>query len=216
MDLFTTLRQRFPRDARVSDLESVFDTVSSFLPIVSSWRQEAAKDKNLSEAGASAAYRRRIGENVMKEIRNMDSLIADSKQKLEASRVKASQPSYDRQDALAAAHRREIREYLRSVDQKERLSLLMESPDPIFLQAALELPTMLSGIHGTQAQHVRDNYVQRFNPGVMEHIEVREDALTVMTAFANGLRSEVAKHAGLEGQAFRDWYATGQEPQKAA
>lgn len=216
MDLFSTLRQRFPRnDSRVSDLERIFDTVDTFVPILSSWKEEA-KDKNLSDSGVSAAYRRRLGENVMKTIRNMDSMIAESKQHLEASRVKSSQPSYDRADALAAAHRREIREFLRSADQSQRLSLLLESTDPIFLQAALELPTMLSGIPETQVQHVRDSYARRFNPGVLEHIEIREEALTVMTSFANGIRAEVAKHAGLKDKEFQAWYETGQEPQKAA
>ncbi|WP_037436204.1 hypothetical protein [Sinorhizobium fredii] len=215
-NLFSTLRQRFPRDARVSDLGNVFDTVSSFLPVISGWKQEAARDKHLSAAGASAAYRRRIGENVMKTIRDMDALIADSKRNLEASRAKVSQPKYDPQDALAAAHRREIREFLRSVEQTQRLSLLIDSADPIFIQAALELPTVLSGIHETQAKLVRDSYAQRFNPDVLEHIEIRDEALTVMTSFAHALREEVAKHAGLEGNEFQDWYATGQEPQKAA
>ncbi|MCV3764038.1 hypothetical protein [Rhizobium sp. TRM95796] len=217
-DLLTTLRQRFPKpDHRISDLAGMFETVNTFIPVITAWKKEAASNKNLSEAGASAAYRRKIGENVMREVRNMNSLIRESREKISSSRVQVTQPTFDQKDMLAAAHRREIREFLRNADTSQRLSLVMgKDADPLFINAALELPTVVSGLLEQQADMVRKVYAERYHPDVLEHIELREEALEVMTAFASIFKEEVRKQAGIRNEPdFDAWYETGAEPEAA-
>lgn len=218
VDLLTTLRQRFPAsDPRVSDLEGAFNNVNSFVPIVSKWKQEAASNKHLSAAGVSSAYRKRIGENVMQEVRRMKSLIEDSKQKLAEAKVNVTKPKYDPTDMLAAAYRREIREFLRQADPSQRIALIMsETADPIFSAAALELPHVVSGITDQHADIVRQIYAERHHPDVLEHIKVREEALEVMTAFASVFKEEVRKQAGIDSKpVFEAWYENGTEPEAA-
>ncbi|WP_414899349.1 hypothetical protein [Rhizobium cremeum] len=217
-DLLTTLRQRFPTsDDRVSDLKGVFDNINTFVPIVSQWKEEAGRNKHLSPAGISSAYRKRMGENVMQEVRRMNTVIAESKAKLAEAKVNVTKPKYDPTDMLGAAYRREIREFLRQTETSQRLSLVMsETADPIFTAAALELPTVVSGLPEQQADMVRKVYAERNHPDVLEHIAVRESALEVMTAFASVFKEEVRKQAGIDDKkAFEAWYETGAEPEAA-
>ncbi|NML73566.1 hypothetical protein HHL25_05430 [Rhizobium sp. S-51] len=218
VDLLTTLRQRFPAsDPRVADLEGAFNNVNSFVPIVTKWKVEAGSNRHLSPAGVASAYRKRMGENVMQEVRRMHTLIKDSRQKLDEARVNVGKPKYDPSDMMAAAHRREIREFLRTVDTSQRLSLVLgEKADPIFAAAALELPTVVSGLPEEQAAMVREVYAERNHPDVLEHIQVREEALEVMAAFASVFKEDVRKQAGIDNKkAFEAWYDTGTEPEAA-
>lgn len=221
-NLFTTLLERFPSaDPRVSDLKAKLDLINSFLPVIDGWKKEAATNKHLSEAGVASAYRKRLDKDVMREVREMNRMIADGKANLVASRKKASQPVYDQADTLGAAHRREVREFLRGLDTKERLDLLIsKDADPIFINAALELPAALSGIPEAQAVHVRQAYAEKQNPDLLDHINIREEALGVMQGFATGFKDEIRSRAGLDtsvryGKAsqFDDWYDTGAEPE---
>lgn len=217
-DVFSTLRSRFPAsDPRVSDLKAAFDNVNSFLPIVSKWKQEAASNKHLSPAGVSSAYRKRMGENVMREIRRVKGLIEDSKAKLAESKVNVTKPKFDPTDMLAAAYRREIRDFLRQADTSQRIALVMsDTADPIFSAAVLELPTVVSGLTDQHAEVVRKVYAERNHPDVLEHIQVREDALEVMTAFATAFKQEVKKEAGISRpDLFEAWYENGIEPEVA-
>lgn len=217
-DVFSTLRQRFPAsDQRVSDLAGVFNTVNSFVPVISKWKQEVAGNKHLSQAGVSSAYRKKISENVMREVRKMKEVIEDSKAKLAASKINVMKPKYDPTDMLAAAYRREIREFLRQADPSQRIALVMsDTADPIFTAAALELPTVISGLTEQHAEVVRKVYAERHHPDVLEHIQVREDALEVMTAFASAFKNEVKKEAGISRpDLFEAWYETGTEPEVA-
>lgn len=222
MDIYTTLRSRFPApDHRISDLKTKFDLANTFLPVIKTWRKEAASNKHLSEAGAASAYRKRLDKEVMREVREMDRLIAESKTNLVAARKKACLPVFDPSDIVSALHRREVREFLRSLDIKERLELLLvQGDDPIYIEAALELHPALSGLPADQAEHVREKYAETYNPEVMEHIHLREAALEVMTAFSSAFKAEVREQAGLEtvggigrASAFDTWYQTGAEPE---
>lgn len=215
MDIWKTLRDRFPAAGpRISDLKSKFELVNTFLPVIAGWKKEAASDGNLSAAGAAAAYRRRMDKDVMQEVRSMRKLIDESKANLEVSRAKATQPVFDQNDHLGAAHRREIRDFLRNSDQSQRLSLLLgKSADPLFLKAALELPPIISGIPEKQVDMVRQTYAERHSASVLEHIELRQDALEIMTTFANAFKDEVKNNAGLENSSdFDAWFDKGIEP----
>lgn len=214
MDIFSTLKSRFPaHDSRVSDLKSMFDNVASFGPHVANWRKEAGSNKHLSEAGAAAAFRNRMNKDIMQTIRHMRSSIEESKGHLETARKKVTQPEYNRDDALAAAHRREIRDFLRSTPDKDRIHLVAgETADPLFVEAALELPPIVSGLTSQQEQLVRQAYAEKFKPEVLDHITVREEALSVMTAMDGVVRTEFAKHAGLDKKQFDAWYDHGIEP----
>lgn len=216
MNIVENLKSRFPADdPAVADLKTAFENAASFVPVAGEKRAEFAGNKNLSAEGVSDAVRRFLAIGVVPELRRAEALVAQKREALQESRSKAGQPQIDRSDEMAAAHRKEAREYLRSLSHGERAALLTSDPDPLFLEAALEVPNALTGINDEVREHVQIVFAKRFNPQILAQIDNRSEALSALEGMIGIAKIEMQKSTGLDDREFATWFQTAEAREAA-
>lgn len=188
------------------DLAGVFENVAAFFPAAATKRQEIAKNPNLSPAGAADEFRKFLGARVVPEMRRARSIVETGFANLAQSHAKLGGPNIDPTDTLAAGHRKEAREYLRSLGHGERAALLLGNADPLLLQAALEVPSALSGLTPELRADVEKSYATRVHGPELARLEERNEALTVISSTLTILGMEIRKDAGLASDhEFESW-----------
>lgn len=210
MEAINELRRRLGADRPAArDLGTMFENVASFAAAPAVRKAQFAENRNLSAAGVNDELRRFLARGAVPEIRRTLAYVEASKASLSEARAKLSRPAIDPADTMGAAHRREAREFLRTVDAGERVRLLLDNPDPLFVAAALEMPNALSGITDEIRGHVEQSYAATMRPGELAEVEARAEALATLEAAAKIARGEIARHVGFAtDQEFDGWFDT--------
>lgn len=204
--MIETLRARW--SGKFADLNGLHETVTSFSGAAARKRDEIAKPGRLSPAGVGEELRAWLAGGLVGEVKRARKTAEDGLAMLAEQRAKLATPTFDASDTIGAAHRKEAREYLRSLDRAERLKILSEDADPLLVAAALEIPA-LSGLDKPMIEALQRVYVEKTHGETLAQIEEREEALTALAAAAGVIKAELQSDvAPREGQTFDGWFET--------
>lgn len=199
------LRARW--SGKYEDLNPTFATVASFFAAASTKKAALSAGGRLTEAGVNAEVLAWAEKGFVKDLRRAEKFVSDQRALLAERRRKLSEPQIDRTDAIAAAQRREVRDYLRSLPLGERANLVIEADaDPIFAVAALELP-QLAGLDAGLLDHARKAYAERTAGDVLKQIAERAEALDALGALVEVVKSDTRSEIRPEGQSFDSWFS---------
>lgn len=162
----------------------------------SNQRDEVAGDGRYSAEGkrAQLAEVRTKSERLMQEARGP---IDSAAKGVERLRAQIKPAPIDRTDAVAEMRRAELRTYMRSLKDTERMAkLLSPQPDPAILDAVLDAPAALSGVsdeHFALAREAREK--QLYGPQ-LRAIEALQAVVAEADAAASIARADLANIAG--------------------
>jgi hypothetical protein len=129
-----------------------------------------AAEGKLSPKGLEEAVRDHFASTVIPDLRRATWQAERSINAIATRRAILLAVQFDKADAVGADHRRELRAFLREMSEGERIAAI--TSNRAFLEAACELPAMLSGL---TEQHVaissaesRSNNIRRRLPIVMK------------------------------------------------
>lgn len=104
---------------------------------------------------------------------------------------------------FAAGMQREVRDYLRSLNDSDRRRLVIETQDPLVLSSILAAPAFLSGLNAEIYDHVEARVVENaFGPRLKE-LEVEHNAWQNAAAAAQVAANEIANEAGITVEGFK-------------
>ena len=144
MDVTDTLRSRFRAEwktrADLAGLETMLENTLSMIAGPKVKKAALEKSGTLNAIGIAQAMRRELGKDIVPTLRRMRQTVDERSAAIERERATMAKPKIDATDVTAAMLRQETRTYLRSLNDGERLKLLIDKPDPMMVTAALEGP----------------------------------------------------------------------------
>jgi hypothetical protein len=199
-----TLRSRV--NAKHNDLVSVFEGVATLFGAAATKKSELAAAGRLTPAGVNSELTGWLAKGVVPQLRRAEKLVADGKAALADRRKAISSPQIDRTDTARAAHRQEARAYLRGLAIGQQAGLLLNSDaDPLFAEAALELPA-LSGVQADLLDKVRSAYAERTAPDILAQIEERDSSLSALGSAVEIVKYNLRREVQPEGKTFDAWF----------
>jgi hypothetical protein len=117
--------------------------------------------------------------------------------------IKLQQP--DKSDIVGAMHRREMREFLRGMPDKERnryLSQRRENMDPNLALAIVEMPAEFSGVLQSDRNDLLDRALEAQHGEKMTQLRELDHAIEVAESAVETGRDEVRQEAGIDPRTF--------------
>lgn len=197
-----TLRSRV--NAKHSDLVGEFESVATLFGAAATKKSDLAAVGRLTPAGVNAELAGWLAKGVVPQLRRAEKLVAEGKAALAERRKALSAPAINRTDTARAAHRAEARAYLRGLNMGQQSGLLIDG-DPLFAEAALELPA-LSGVHADLLDKVRAAYAERTAPDILAQIEERDSSLSALGSAVEIVKYNLRREVQPEGKTFDAWF----------
>ncbi len=98
---------------------------------------------------------------------------------------------------------REVRDYLRSLNESDRRRLVLETDEPLVLVSVLNAPTFLSGLNSEIYGHVEQRIVENAFGARLKELEVDHNAWSNAAAACEIAANEIAREAELSPQGFK-------------
>jgi hypothetical protein len=178
----------------VSRLAPVTAAIQRAMTVCKNFQDEARKiadDKNLSQEGRREKRDAFLKTNSPEIIRARKAAAA-AIGRIRERRSKFKLPGIDRTDAATAAMHGQIRDRLFKMSAGERDAFL-PTADPMFWQAALEAPNMLTGINDETRETLVSLSLEKTYPGQLAQIEHDREAAQLLKSASQILSEAVCE-----------------------
>ncbi|MGJ0426976.1 hypothetical protein [Methylocystis sp.] len=104
---------------------------------------------------------------------------------------------------FSASLQREVRDYLRSLNESDRRRLTIESQDPLVLSSILAAPAFLSGLNVEIYDHVEARVVESAFGARLTELKVDHDAWENAAAACEIAANEISREVGVTSDGFK-------------
>ncbi len=104
---------------------------------------------------------------------------------------------------FSAGLQREVRDYLRSLNESDRRRLVLETDEPLVLVSVLNAPAFLSGLNSEMYGHVEQRVVENAFGARLKELEVEHSAWENAAAACELTANEIAREAELTVEGFK-------------
>jgi hypothetical protein len=168
-------------------------------------KAEALKSGKFTEAGATDHVSEFIFKELSPTFKRGRNVIDKAKAEAKALREKIRLEAADKGDLVGALQRREMREFLRTMPDKQRneyVSKRRDNMDPALALAICELPAEFSGVLETDRNDLIDRALQAQHGEAMTQLRELEEAIEIAESAVETGRDEVRTETGLNPQTF--------------
>lgn len=109
----------------------------------------------------------------------------------------------DLQGDFSAGLQREVRDYLRSLNESDRRRLVLETDEPLVLVSVLNAPAFLSGLNSEMYGHVEQRVVENAFGARLKELKVDHDAWENAAAACDIAANEIAREAEITPAGFK-------------
>lgn len=197
MSKANTFLARLPASAPADladDIRSAFGIVDRFKGIVA----EISADRRFTAEGRQERINEALKTKALGHMRQMESkvdgLIAGSK--AEHAKFKPAAP--DKSDLYSEMQRREVRDYLRSLSEVDRLRVVYGTDDPLIREAIAHAPAVLSGLSEEHKGRVVDTLVQSVYGERAARLDEIDEGLMTARGALQVAAEDLRREAGLD------------------
>lgn len=104
---------------------------------------------------------------------------------------------------FASGLQREVRDYLRSLNDNDRQRLVIETQDPLVLSSILAAPAFLSGLNAEIYDHVEARVVENAFGARLKELEIEHAAWENASAACQVAANEISNEAGITAEGFK-------------
>ncbi|MFO1126452.1 MAG: hypothetical protein U1E25_15000 [Methylocystis sp.] len=104
---------------------------------------------------------------------------------------------------FSAGLQREVRVYLRSLNESDRRRLVLETEEPLVLVSVLNAPAFLSGLNSEMYGHVEQRVVENAFGARLKELEVDHNAWENAAAACEIAANEIAREAEITVEGFK-------------
>src|SRR5262249_20425099 len=156
----------------------------------------------LSASGVAQALRAKLAKNVVPELRRIRGDVDHRIAAIERERASLVKPKIDPTDMAGALLRQEARAYLRGLESARCLRLLTEQPDQTMVAAALEAPSVLSGLSPEIHTLVEQAYLRQNHAPRVKAIDDKQEVLSLVRTATELAVREVRSHVAMAPHEF--------------
>jgi len=206
--LRTRIRPEWKSNPDLVGLVDMIDNALTAIDAPKAMKDRVAQIKTLNALGIAQALRGELSRNVVPELRRIRRVAQERRDVVKSQREALAQVKVDATDVVGALQRQEMRTYLRTLDDGERMKLLTDGDDHRMAQAALEVPAAMSGLNGEMRAQVEEAYVRAKHSAALKALDEMGEALSLLDAAARIAIMEIRTHVGMGDAEFEDWFAT--------
>ncbi len=195
MNIVDNLKSRvnpsWREDESMKDIVSSLDTVFSFFSVAANKRRELSSDGSLSDKGVETKLQQYLDASITPAIKRYERQVEETQLSIAEMRAALMRPSIDKTDAAGAVLRQETRTYLRGLSAADRISILMNDSDPMFLTAVLEAPSELSGLTAEMREQIEAAYLQHAHPEETARLQERAEVAELLGVSLSMLSTDI-------------------------
>lgn len=219
MKLEKTFRSRWSaawdNRAELRETKSMFERTFALADVAAAKKVELARPGTLSPKGIAQALRTQLSVGAAAELRKHLEAVEANEAAIRAETERLATPEIDRSDLMGEMQRQEMRTWLRSMDDGDRLARLT-APDasPQLQVAALTAAPELSGLRPSAIPQIQQAYVEQTAGEALAALQEREEATTLLRMTVETAAATMREELGMSRESFAVWFETGREPEQ--
>lgn len=168
---------------------------------------KSASNGRLTEQGIREELRKKLETDiVLGRLKRDQARVNVAREELAQKRSALANFKYDRDDLLAAMHRREMRDHIRKLSTAEQSALLLKSAAA--REAVYEVPQELSGVIPLEYDRWRQYHVEQTSGPQLAEIAEQSAVLDLVGAAITVAINEAKAESGLDSRQADDWIAS--------
>jgi hypothetical protein len=192
------LEDRYSGHPLLADLKAVLETSESFAAKAAAVRT----DSHLSVDGRNARTSKLVL-STLRDLRDLAATVDAKRDRLAEIVAKIRPTAFDRTDVSGALLRQEMRAAVRNMGLAERAAILMgDKADPMFVDAVLEAPALLSGIDPQMFETIREQRLESLFSSESLQAESLSTEIEESDAIFQLARQDIAAASGLQPYEF--------------